>query len=72
MDTVGDIEACTCTGKNLFSTVWIDCQIVSGICQSRYTIGAVRGGELMIRYFAAYKKNRRLMKYFFGLKKLVV
>ena len=72
LGTIEYIEACTCTGKNLPFTVWADCQIIPGICQSRYTIRAVRGGELMIRYFAAYKKNRRLMKYFFGLKKFMV
>lgn len=32
------IETCTCTGKNLPSTVWAGSQIILGICQSRNTI----------------------------------
>lgn len=72
MGSARNFEAAFRTGKNLPSTVWTDSQNLSGFCQSRNTIESVRGGEHMIRYFATYKKNRRLMKYFFGLKKLVV
>jgi hypothetical protein len=30
----------------------------------------VRGGERMISSFKAYRENRRLMRYFFGVKKM--
>lgn len=46
MGIAWNIEGCLRTGKNLPFTVWIDCQIVSGISKGRHTIGAVRGGEL--------------------------
>lgn len=72
MGSFRNFETAFRAGKNLPSVVWTDCQVVLGICQSRNTIESVRGGEHMIRYFATYKKNRRLMKYFFGLKKLMV
>lgn len=46
MGTAWNIKASAGTGKNLPSTVWTGCQVVSGIRQSRNTIGAVKGGEI--------------------------
>ena len=72
MDTAWSIKGSACTGKDLPSAVWTDCQSVSGICQSRYTVNSERGCKQMIRFFTEYKKNRRFAKYFFGFKKIMV
>ena len=62
------LNLCARSGKNLPSFAWISCKIISSICQNWYTL---RGGETMkIMTFAAYKKYRHLMKYFFAMRKL--
>ena len=68
MDFIKRIKPCARSGKNLPSFAWISCKIISSICQNWYTL---RGGETMkIMTFAAYKKYRHLMKYFFAMSKL--
>lgn len=58
------------TGKIISSAVRTGWKGIFSLCKSWDTIG--REAKDMMRTFYTYRKNRRLMQYFFRLKNLAV
>ncbi len=63
-DYSGCIKIDIRTSKMFSSSVWLSCESLFGVCESRNSVEQ-KGGESMIIGFKAYRENRRFMKYFF-------